>query len=326
VSWRSNGDPADIFVIGLDIHVDDIRKLLSNINLNRKTCLFLVNGGNGTILSESNPLDGANTPGQVSHEVLQLITGAWKDMGRPKSTTVSLNVGNKNYLASLQPLNEDIPNVWLGVAAGEKNLLSAMNSDLFSFQVTDLLVVIAGGAGFLVMLIRNRHILHGTVQERTPEELVAHLMQQGEGVQIEFKSTVRVNLATGKNGKEIELAWLKGVVAFLNSQGGTLLIGVNDDGAVVGLDADGFDNDDKCLLHLKNCLHQHIGAEFSQFISVRLVSLAAGQVVLLEVVPSPSPAFLKIGKNEEYYIRSGPSSTKLAPSQIIAHVTQKQKD
>ena len=35
-----------------------------------------------------------------------------------------------------------------------------------------------------------------------------------------------MNLHTKKPGKEIEIAWLKGVTAFLNTDGGTLLIGM----------------------------------------------------------------------------------------------------
>lgn len=38
----------------------------------------------------------------------------------------------------------------------------------------------------------------------------------------------------------IRIAWLKAVVAFMNTDGGTLLIGVSDDGAIKGLDADNF--------------------------------------------------------------------------------------
>ena len=73
------------------------------------------------------------------------------------------------------------------------------------------------------------------------------LIRYGESPNLEFKSTLRTNLKTGKAGKEIELAWLKSVVGFLNTDGGVLLIGVNDGGEVVSIAADQFENDDKCL-------------------------------------------------------------------------------
>jgi hypothetical protein len=65
-----------------------------------------------------------------------------------------------------------------------------------------------------------------------------------------------------------DLAWLKAVVGFMNSDGGILLIGVSDDGEILGLDADNFANEDKCRLHFKNLINTYIGVEFTRFISL----------------------------------------------------------
>jgi hypothetical protein len=90
-------------------------------------------------------------------------------------------------------------------------------------------------------------------------EAVKQMISLGESELLEFKSTIRTNLRAGKPGKEIELAWLKSVVAFCNTEGGTILIGVNDSGEILGLEADGFQNDDKCLLHIQNLIGEHVG-------------------------------------------------------------------
>jgi len=112
------------------------------------------------------------------------------------------------------------------------------------------------------------------------------------------------------------------VVAFLNSRGGVLLLGVEDNGRICGLEMDKFDNNDRCLLHIKNLINQHIGAEFSGFLEITLLEVEDKIVVILEVTRAGQPVFLKIGKNEEFYIRSGPSSTKLSPSQMLSYVLQ----
>ena len=52
----------------------------------------------------------------------------------------------------------------------------------------------------------------------------------------------------------MEKAVLKTIVAFLNSDGGNLLIGVADDGAIIGADVASFDNKDKMGLHLSNLI------------------------------------------------------------------------
>ena len=53
---------------------------------------------------------------------------------------------------------------------------------------------------------------------------VEHLITLGESDTLEFKSTLRTNLKTGEKDKRMEKAVLKTLVAFLNSEGGTLLI------------------------------------------------------------------------------------------------------
>jgi len=67
----------------------------------------------------------------------------------------------------------------------------------------------------------------------SPEE-VLELIKKGESEKIEFKSTLRTNLYTKEIDKKIELSVLKTINAFLNSNGGTLLIGVNDKGELLG--------------------------------------------------------------------------------------------
>ena len=59
---------------------------------------------------------------------------------------------------------------------------------------------------------------------RNPENSIREIIAPGEGRTIEFKSTMRLNLHTQKPGKEIDLAWLKALVAFMNTDGGILLL------------------------------------------------------------------------------------------------------
>ena len=67
----------------------------------------------------------------------------------------------------------------------------------------------------------------------------AELIKRGESKTLEFKSTLRWNLKENRqDDKFITHAVLKTVAAFLNTDGGDLLIGVADDGAIVGIEAD----------------------------------------------------------------------------------------
>jgi predicted HTH transcriptional regulator len=134
---------------------------------------------------------------------------------------------------------------------------------------------------------------------------------------------MRMNLKSGKTGREIELAWLKTVVAFLNTNGGTLLIGVADNVNIEGIEADGFDNDDKCRLHFKNLISQHIGLEFSEFIDFDLKSTGGKTIAVIHCSRANAPVFLKHGKDEDFFIRSGPASLKLSVSQVLKYLKQR---
>ena len=59
----------------------------------------------------------------------------------------------------------------------------------------------------------------------SPEELL-RLIEKGENEKLEFKSSLRTNLHTGEFDKNMECSVIKTINAFLNTEGGALLIGI----------------------------------------------------------------------------------------------------
>jgi len=116
----------------------------------------------------------------------------------------------------------------------------------------------------------------------TATELVA----MGETTRCEFKSTLRLNLHTGEKDKKMEHACMKTIAAFLNSHGGYLIIGVNDDGEAIGLENDGFPNEDKMNLHLVNLLKQRLGTEHLVHVEPRFETFADRRVLVVKCKPS----------------------------------------
>src|SRR5262249_47284491 len=106
---------------------------------------------------------------------------------------------------------------------------------------------------------------------------VRSIIREGESKTVEFKETFSLNLRhdTGQKDKVVEEMCLKTIVAFLNSKGGHLLVGVADDGRIAGLGPEiakfHKDSTDKFLLHFKNTVENRIGPEFYPFIDYRLV-------------------------------------------------------
>jgi hypothetical protein len=149
------------------------------------------------------------------------------------------------------------------------------------------------------------------------------IISEGENDKVEFKSTIRYNIHTGKFGREIEHAALKSIAAFLNTWGGILLIGVEDKGNLTGLENDKFENDDRMLLYVTQLVNERIGTHFMQFIDFEIETIEDKKILRIDVQPSNLPAYLT-GNNEEYfYVRTGPSTTDLKPSQIYEYINNR---
>jgi hypothetical protein len=161
----------------------------------------------------------------------------------------------------------------------------------------------------------------GTTAEWTLEELIG----TGETTTVEFKSCLRKNLHTGQPDPRIEHSVLKTIAGFLNASGGTLIIGVADDGVPVGIHEDGFESEDKMYLHLGNLINSRIGPKHMMYVQVRFDDYKAHRVMVVECGLAGSPVFLKDGAAERFYVRTGASTTELTPSQTSEYVAQRFK-
>ncbi|MCF7871914.1 ATP-binding protein [Candidatus Woesearchaeota archaeon] len=167
------------------------------------------------------------------------------------------------------------------------------------------------------LLKKNPSLFRGIVD---PVDQLNVLISSGESSTVEFKSALRTNLFTGEHDKRIEHSVLKTIVAFLNSFGGVLLIGVSDEGTILGIDADGFRSSDKFSLHFTNLIEKFIGRSVFSLIRVDFVSVNSLLVCKVEVSRSNKPVFLNYMGSEEFYVRFGPSSIKIFGSKLVDYV------
>lgn len=264
----------------------------------------------------------------------------WRDAGSPPGRPFAYDSDGASWWAVLHPYHLGNRALWLGIAVPEDDLLARLGGPPRLVPLTIAGVGLLAAVGAIVVVRRYRaHLDQLADRSRRVDELttqrevetepraerVEALIKAGESERVEFKSTVRWNLHSHKPGKEMELAWLKTVVAFLNTGGGVILIGVSDDGRIVGLDRDGFPNDDKCLRHIDNLIDQHVGSGQRPWVTVRLVTVGERKVLMIRCRPSTKPAFLLSGKEEAFYVRSGPASRKLQPSEILAYLEARRK-
>jgi hypothetical protein len=145
------------------------------------------------------------------------------------------------------------------------------------------------------------------------------LIRQGESKTLEFKSTLRWNLREDrKDDAVITHAALKTIAAFLNTEGGDLLLGVADDGSVLGIELDRLESNDKYLRHVAQAVRNGLGDRAGTCIDPRIQAVQGKSVCLVSCQRSPEPVFLKWKGTEKnpaggFYVRSGPGSIALSP-------------
>mgnify|MGYP001168984394 FL=1 len=120
-------------------------------------------------------------------------------------------------------------------------------------------------------------------------------------------------LKTKKAEKYITDACLKTIVAFLNTDGGELIIGVRDNKTVCGLNEDNFSNNDECERFLNDKISSLIGVKFLTYININFIELDGKTIchVTCDKLPEDNRCFL----GDEIFIRRGPASIKLTSKQ-----------
>ncbi len=164
---------------------------------------------------------------------------------------------------------------------------------------------------------------HELTPKAADDELSA-IISRGESSTVEFKSTARWDMRERRLNKGLEQVIVKTVAAFLNSDGGTLLIGVDDDGNVLGLaddyktlgkkpDRDGYE------LWLNKKLLDQFGKDCARFISITFGVIEGKDVCRVEVNRAPRACYVTNGSSEDLYIRTGNATQALSISEAIAY-------
>jgi len=174
-------------------------------------------------------------------------------------------------------------------------------------------------------LIReNRELRDGKGSSFTEfdEAALVSLIEAGEGESLEFKSTLRWNLFADRTDKGIENSCLKTVAGYLNTGGGVLLVGVDDEGEIIGLGKDHFKTQDKLLLHWVNLVKSYLGAEFIPYMRSIIKSIDDQRVLVVECLPSTKPVFFTRDNDESFFVRMSNSTQALKASESVAYIGQ----
>ncbi len=135
-------------------------------------------------------------------------------------------------------------------------------------------------------------------------------IRQGEGPLLEFKSSFRWDIEQSRVNRALETVIMKALAGFMNSHsGGTLLIGVADDGEILGLENDyqslkrqGQDGFEQAIM---TATSSSLGADLCRYIKVLFHSSESKDVCRLIILPASRPVFFKQGNEPKFYLRTG---------------------
>jgi len=324
--WRPPGADVPVHVVGWDIPLSSILALTDSLLVEKGGLAWLINQ-EGRVFADptSEPAPGTEHPphmlGTRTPEGIEAqVIASWEETGREQGTPVAFTFAGQRWLSEIRSVNADSSAPWVAMAVPEASFLPAVRDRQHILVLTMLGLLLVGGLLTLLLtrVLRRPAALAGNALDLGSEDGLRRLIAQGEGDQLEFKSTLRWNLNTDKAGKEVEISWLKTVAAYLNSDGGVILIGLNDEGELLGLEADRFPSEDKFLLHFNNLIKQHIGLKFSRRIQADIRTVGEHRLFVIRCDPADDPVYLKTGKEERFYIRVGPSTRQLTMSEVVA--------
>jgi hypothetical protein len=151
------------------------------------------------------------------------------------------------------------------------------------------------------------------------------IIRQGEGPHLEFKSSLRWDFVEMRINRTLESVVLKTLAGFLNSSiGGTLLIGVADDGEVIGLEKDyqtlKKSNSDGFEQALMTVVSSSLGADLCSFVHVLFHVLDNKQVCRVIVSPANRPVFIDNGNAPKFFVRTGGGTRELNIQEALDYV------
>lgn len=174
------------------------------------------------------------------------------------------------------------------------------------------------------------------ITETAPPEApitLEEMIEEGEGDELEFKSSLRWDFKEETTNKKLESVVLKTIAAFANGQGGTLLIGVDDDGETLGLEGDyhslGGANRDKFELHLRNLLNENFGTAFvTSKLKIQFPTVGEVEICQIDIQQSVKPLIISVkDKNgqahEKFYVRSGNSSQEISLQEMQSYLSER---
>ena len=161
--------------------------------------------------------------------------------------------------------------------------------------------------------------------EARVEWTIRDYLKAGESETVEFKASLRWDYRQNQPNKALEKTVAKTIAGFMNLKGGTLVVGVTDEGEFVGLEQDfeslGQRKDrDGWEQSLVNVLGNYLSKEVAALVDVTFAEEEGKTIAVLRAEPAAKPVFVSDGGVNEFYLRSGNTTQLLDSKQAVQYV------
>ncbi|MDT0691424.1 ATP-binding protein [Salegentibacter sp. F188] len=211
-----------------------------------------------------------------------------------------------------------------------QDVLKTRFLESFTFDMSGMggLLTLLGGllgllSGLFWINLKRKNELIGTQQQLLVRD-IEELIESGENERVEFKSSIRYDYYRKTTNKELELVIAKTITGFMNAKGGKLIIGVDDDGNILGLE-----NDFKTLKHKNRdgyerevfrIISTQLGHEACFSNQVLFYGLNEKEVCVINIEPSEKPIYVSDTENTTFYVRTGNATYPLTVKEAVNYL------
>lgn len=171
-----------------------------------------------------------------------------------------------------------------------------------------------------------------TSEDEVDMDLI-EMIEAGENSEVEFKTTLRYDVKQKITNKKLEEVILKTIAAFSNASGGTLIIGVDDEMNIIGLENDyrtlNSGTKDEFELHLRNLVNKSYGVEFAtNNLEVDFPVVYDQEICVVNIKSGIRPLYSEVSdkngqKSKKFYVRSGNSSQEIDITEVANYINKR---
>lgn len=210
-------------------------------------------------------------------------------------------------------------------------VLAHRTKNSFSHQMVKMsmfFIVMGGLFGIITGLYRVKNKKLNQHLSLVKNDLLK-LIVKGENQYFELKSSIRYDYQLKKINIELELVIAKTLVGFMNAKGGKIIIGVNDDGKILGLENDfnslKLKNTDGFEQKIYQIISNLIGKEYSPFVTVFFQDIEKNKICIIDIEKAAEPAYVISGKNTTFYLRTGNSTRALSIKEAMHYMNMEKE-